>query len=167
MGTQSTVYGRITVNKDFDKVKTYFEQMPIDDSFLYISPEMFKVGTTTGRLFYEELIITFGATYKAVEDFWTEYVLKFERILEDIEFVSVVMHLETEFMGTYSFFWLSKASGYSVDNSDRMIEMPKWFFGVGSRNMWGHLIELEGNKHDYPFGFSYPVQIALVSQKTN
>lgn len=158
MGTQSTVYGRITVDKDFDKVKTYFKSIQPDNSFPFITPEMFNVGSTSTPLFYDELIITFGATYKAVEDCWADFIVKFERILEKIEFVTAVIHLETEFMGTYCFFWKYKMPNDNFSSDYRLIEMPKWFFGVGNRDMWGQLLDLLDNKHDYPFGFSYPVQ---------
>ncbi|MCK8495833.1 hypothetical protein M0L20_28465 [Spirosoma sp. RP8] len=158
MGTQSTVYGRITVSKDFDKIKTYFDNLPYDATFPYIPKDIFMVGQTTEPIFRDELIITFGATYKAVEDFWPEYILRFERILKEIEFISVVMHLETEFMGTYCFYWKSKKPNDIIDSRDRWIEMPNWYFGTGNRDMWGYLLELDDNKQEYPFGFSYPVQ---------
>ena len=164
MGTQSIVYGRILLAADklnsinkYSKTIKYIKTLKKDNSYPFIRTEMFSLGAKERPFFYDNSIITFGATYKSVEYYWTDFIQKFENILRNIEFDTARIKLETEFLGSYDFFWKKKIEGTSFDKKEKLIETDEWFFGYGDRCRWGHLNKKDDNPVFDFEGFKYPI----------
>ena len=83
---------------------------------------MFSLGATESPYYYENPIISFGASYKEVEHEWEFFILKFENILRNIEFETAKTQLETEILGTYNFFWKSKTGTDTYEKKEKLIE---------------------------------------------
>lgn len=48
----------------------------------------------------------FGASLKAVEWHWAEWLAKFEQLLSGLEGMSATVHLQTELVGDLTYKWL-------------------------------------------------------------
>ncbi|AKK72016.1 hypothetical protein HX13_19045 [Chryseobacterium sp. P1-3] len=136
MGFQSIVHGRIVIENNLDKVREIIQNLGNDEWML--RTEMFGLGISD-QTYYEDPVISFGATYKQIEYYWAEFILEFENILRQIDFDTAKIQLETEIMGTYNFFWKSKKDKTSYEKEAKMIETEEWFFGFGNRDRWGLL----------------------------
>lgn len=159
MGEISIVTGHILLN-DIESFRRAVRTTKLDGSYPRILPEMFSVGASEEYTYYEHTIVSFAATYKNLEGgvSWSEFILKFEHLLNKVDFDLARIHLETEFLGDYHFFWGAKRSGdYNPYNKPGMIECPRWYFGYGFRHMFGSL-HYEDDPQLVPYGFEYPVQ---------
>lgn len=137
MGFQSIVHGRIIINNNLNSAREIIQNLG-NEEWMFRT-EMFGQGISNPT-YYEDPVISFGATYKQIEYHWTEFIQKFENILRQIDFDTAKIQLETEIMGTYNFFWKSKKQGKNnYDQDDKLIEVDEWFFGFGNRSRWGTL----------------------------
>lgn len=88
--------------------------LPKSEEWPFISREMFAIPTIEIHPDnYQTEVMHFGASYKAVEYEWSEWMKQFESLLDSMYWVSAVVHLETELSGTHTFTWLSKGNGHS------------------------------------------------------
>ncbi|WP_282117367.1 hypothetical protein [Cellulophaga baltica] len=158
MGHISVVYGMIKLNdvKSFHKA---IQKMKPDENYPWIRAEMFNTNSIEYPYYYENPITTFGATYKNLSggNDWSEFILKFEYLLGEIDFDYARIRFETEFLGDFEFFW-GRKTGRKPEfyKNDDLIEQEKWFFGYGFRHMYGELIC--ENTPDIPFDFKYPLE---------
>lgn len=156
MGFQSIVYGRIVINNNLLDARKIIDSLGNEEWML--RTEMFGQGISNST-YYEDSVISFGATYKQIEYHWSEFILKFENLLRQFDFETAKIHLETEIMGTYNFFWKSKRYGRNdFKENEKLIEVEEWFFGFGNRSRWGTL-ESDLQEHEIfeIEGFKYPV----------
>ena len=157
MGTQSIVSGRIVISDNIKQAREFIQTFENDKHYPWIRAEMFSLGVNKGPFFYSEQVITFGATYKAVEFHWKDFILKFEHILRNIDFNTAKIQLETEFFGTYDFFWKKKVDRIAFEKEERLIETKEWFFGFGTRCMHG-LLTTDTDEAVFSMEeFTYPV----------
>ncbi|WP_188151551.1 hypothetical protein [Teredinibacter waterburyi] len=88
--------------------------LPKADEWPYLSQDMFAIPKSElGLDNYQTEVMHFGASYKAVEYEWGLWVKKFEDLLNNMYWISAVVHLETELMGTHTFTWESTLDGHS------------------------------------------------------
>ncbi|WP_185230413.1 hypothetical protein [Teredinibacter franksiae] len=88
--------------------------LPKADEWPYLCQEMFAIPRIeSGGEHYQTEVMHFGASYKAVEYEWSQWMEKFEALLNRMYWVSAVVHLETELTGTHTFTWESLSSGHS------------------------------------------------------
>lgn len=143
MGHITKVYGNIIgatwKTEDYHKLqrlnKTIISNLPLDDNvYPWITRNMFLVPDPDKDKMYREQVIVFGASYKSVEDDWTQWLEKFESILIKLYWTSAIIHLETELMGKYTYEWTIKIN--QVENW--FLEVPKpvqeWKFEGGPRS---------------------------------
>lgn len=157
MGFQTIVHGRITLKGDYEKSRQYLKSLN-DKEYPWLRAELFSTGATESPYYYEQPVIAFAADYKEVEYDWSDFILKFEHLLRNIEFDSARIQMETEILGTYNFFWKSKTGWTTYEEAEKMIETEEWFFGFGHRNYWGYLTEPLTEAHIFSIDFSYPVK---------
>lgn len=120
---------------------------------------MFHVGSTESPYFYGNPIASFAATYKGLEGgtSLSEFVLKFEYLIEAVDFKFARIRLDTEFLGDFEFFWGRKrGTEREFFRNEDLIEREKWFFGFGFRHMFGGL--MDGAQPDVPYDFVYPIK---------
>ena len=69
---------------------------------------------------YQE-VMHFGASYKAVEYEWDQWIAQFESLLSKMYWVSATVHLETELSGTHTFTWESQSSYHKPGSGDMRV----------------------------------------------
>jgi hypothetical protein len=158
MGFQSIVFGRIVINGNLVDARKVIESLG-NEEWMFRT-EMFGQGISNAT-YYEDPVLSFGATYKQMEYYWTEYILKFEAILRQLDFDTAKIQLETEIFSTYNFFWKSKKRGKdNFDEDDKLIETEEWFFGFGNRSRWGTLeSDLQDDEIFTLEDFTYPIPL--------
>lgn len=113
MEKESIVYGCIK-----DSLKFYEDaprrqtnrkamlSLPKADDWPYLCKEMFsipRIEPVTEH--YQTEVMHFGASYKAIEYEWGQWIDMFESLLNSMFWVSAVVHLETELSGLHTFTW--------------------------------------------------------------
>ncbi len=156
----SIIHGRIELYGDYKKSISYLESLKMDSSFPFLNSFMFNLVSPDEVKYYNSFVISFAMTYKGAEHDLSTFILKFEEVLRNIDFDTVKLQLETEILGTYNFFWKSKL-GFGAENivDEKLIETADWYFGTGSRSMFGVLLgDCELKELSDFFGFEYPIK---------
>ena len=164
----SIVYGRILFQYGKgEKSRKYIKSIGQDDYHPSISTDMFSIGAQERSQFYDQQVVAFAATYKNVEydEDFKVFILKFEKILRELEFDTVHIELEAEIIGTYRFFWRKIGEPDTLDDrytkeEFQLIRTNEWYFGYGYRSEGGFLnVKLEDD-HIFSYNdFTYPVEI--------
>ncbi len=158
MGETTIIFGRILINGETQNAKKIIETFKDDQYYPWLRSEMFSFTSFEKPFYYREPVIGFAASYKNLEDSLSCFIIKFEFLLSKLEFYSAKLQMETEFYGTYEFFWKRKIHHENFEEKEKLIERPKWFFGHGYRNFWGHLKVDLGENDVFPFGYKYPIE---------
>jgi hypothetical protein len=82
------------------------DSLPAADGWPFLCRDMFGVSgfdETSGT--YQTQVIHFGASYRAVEYEWEQWMSKFEAVLQQMYWVGAKVHLETELSGVHTFVW--------------------------------------------------------------
>jgi hypothetical protein len=133
MDQESIVYGCI---KDVPFNKNYTERLHINrDAMLslpdaedwpFLCKEMFAIPQSNAlNNNYQTEVMHFGASYKAVEYEWEQWIAQFETLLSKMYWVSATVHLETELSGTHTFTWESSGNSH-VPGSGKMQVRCEW-----------------------------------------
>ena len=96
--------------------------LPSADEWPFLSQEMFsipRVEVNHGQ--YQTEVMHFGASYKAVEYEWEQWIQKFEELLGQMYWVSATVHLETELSGTHTFTWDSIGNFHEPNSGDMQV----------------------------------------------
>lgn len=120
MASESIVYG--CIKDDFrlhgDIARYHHNRaaiaaLPAARQWHYLSQEMFALPSQPpGDGYFQSGIIHFGACYRAIEYEWNQWMGQFEGLLEQLYWVSAVVHLETELYGNHTFTWASPDDGH-------------------------------------------------------
>lgn len=113
MDQESIVYGCIkdipVLTNESIRLRTNRDAMlslPRAEEWPFLCQEMFSIpelDVCSGN--YQTEVMHFGASYKAVEYEWDQWVEQFELLLSKMYWVSATVHLETELYGTHTFIW--------------------------------------------------------------
>jgi len=88
--------------------------LPKADEWPYLCQEMFSLPRLElSQDNYQTEVMHFGASYKAIEYEWAQWVQKFESLLNQMYWVSAVVHLETELAGMHTFSWESMTNSHT------------------------------------------------------
>jgi len=120
MDQESIVYGCI---KDYGQGANRAERrranreamlsLPSGDDWLLLHKDMFAIPSVedwSGQ--YQTEVMHFGASYRAVEYEWEQWIASFENLLRKMYWVSATVHLETELSGTHTFNWTSLSDSH-------------------------------------------------------
>ena len=126
MDQESIVYGCIkdTAFQEGDTLRRRINRkamlsLPKADNWPFLSQEMFAIPQQeVGQGNYQTEVMHFGASYKAVEYEWDQWVEKFEELLSEMYWVSATVHLETELSGTHTFSWESRVNAHVPGSGD-------------------------------------------------
>jgi hypothetical protein len=133
MDQESIVYGCI---KDIPEDTHYSERLrtnraamlslPSADEWPFICQEMFSIPQNDAlNNNYQTEVMHFGASYKAVEHEWDQWIAQFESLLSKMYWVSATVHLETELSGTHTFTWEANGNSH-VPGSGKMQVRCEW-----------------------------------------
>ncbi len=129
MDQESIVYGCI-------KDASFFEEdsnrrrinrqamlnLPKADGWPFLCQEMFAIPRVEiDQANYQTEVMHFGASYKAVEYEWEQWIQKFEELLSQMYWVSATVHLETELSGTHTFTWDSAENSHAPGSGDMQV----------------------------------------------
>ncbi len=133
MDQESIVYGCIKDIPDntrhADRIIANREAMlslPNADEWPFICQEMFSIpqnNVLTNN--YQTDVMHFGASYKAVEHEWDQWIAQFESLLSKMYWVSATVHLETELSGTHTFTWEANGNSH-IPGSSKMQVRCEW-----------------------------------------
>lgn len=88
---------------------TAIAALPEDDGFPLLAREMFgSSGRDPFSGTYHTQVIHFGASYRAVEYEWEQWLARFEALLAKMYWVSATVHLQTELSGNHTFIYQPK-----------------------------------------------------------
>lgn len=126
MDQESIVYGCIkdvsTSMVESERIRTNREAMlslPHADEWPFLSQEMFSIPSVNSPFFnYQTEVMHFGASYKAVEYEWDQWIAQFESLLSKMYWVSATVHLETELSGTHTFTWEANGNYHKPGSID-------------------------------------------------
>jgi hypothetical protein len=130
MDQESIVYGCIKDANDYDSTdvgrrvanRDAMLSLPKADGWPFLCQEMFALPKTAiGQDNYQTDVMHFGASYKAIEYEWEQWINKFEELLSQMYWVSATVHLETELSGTHTFTWESSSNSHVPGNSDMQV----------------------------------------------
>ncbi len=111
MSNLTTVLGKIEVpqgpqlDNAWELDSAVIGSLPAVDEYPFLCRSMFALNPKIPA--YGSRIIHFAAAMKGVEASWPEWVEKLEGLLRRLSWLSVVVHLETESFGDYSFWWVA------------------------------------------------------------
>lgn len=133
MDQESIVYGCIKDNPllvgELQRVRINREAMlalPHADDWPFLSQEMFSIPQVEyPSSAYQTEVMHFGASYKAVEYEWDQWIAQFESLLSKMYWVSATVHLETELSGTHTFTWETMGN-YHKPGSGNMRIRCEW-----------------------------------------
>ncbi|WP_299683634.1 hypothetical protein [uncultured Dokdonia sp.] len=158
------IYGAILI-KDFNKSFEIIESLKKDKKYPFINTNMFNFGETEIPYYYDDIILTFGATYKNFgyeKSEWKIFILKMEHLLRSIGFKSAQFHASGVFdQVTLSWYNIEDTydelhKNYHTDTYD-FYKTNEWYFGYGKRNL--HFPELISKKYskldiEYPINYN-------------
>ena len=129
MDQESIVYGCIKDARadllESDRVSANRDAMlslPRADDWPFLCQEMFAIPhQQINQGNYQTEVMHFGASYKAVEYEWEQWVASFEALLAKMYWVSATVHLETELSGTHTFTWESNANFHAPGSGDMQV----------------------------------------------
>jgi hypothetical protein len=135
MGHQTLVYGVIEVfpatsnRPDADsRTDSALQALPETDDWPFLVRSMFSATSSEHvSVAYMYRVIHFGASLKAVEWEWNEWLAKFERLLSMLDGVAATVHLQTELVGDHIYEWHRKAGNVGS-------WPPEWEFRGGVRS---------------------------------
>lgn len=80
--------------------------LPDDDGFPLLPRAMFGAsGVDRCDGTYHTQVIHFGASYRAIEYEWEQWLARFEALLSRMYWVNAVVHLQTELSGNHTFIY--------------------------------------------------------------
>ena len=133
MDQESIVYGCIKdvapLNHQIERLRTNREAMlclPFGEAWPFVCQEMFSIPDIDNlNTNYHTQVMHFGASYKAVEYEWEQWVKEFESLLSKMYWVSATVHLETELYGIHTFIW-EAAGGNHVPGAGNIKVRCEW-----------------------------------------
>jgi hypothetical protein len=159
----STVYGRIVIDGKLDEAKRIINSFDFGDSYPYIQKEMFNTGWSDNPWQYESQIIGFSVCYKRVEEHWSSFIIKFETLIEKLEyFDSALINLETFYYGTYNFKWL-KTDKFITDITGK--ERVEWDLQIGHDGDFENYESKIQEGKIFNIGLTYPIDYSKPIQK--
>lgn len=124
MAPESIVYGCI---KDGFKAhgdnkwrlhnRRVISRLPAADEWTYLTRDMFSAPPMGVADSFQTGVMHFGASYKAIEYEWSQWMVQFEALLTKLYWVSAIVHLETELHGNHTFTWCSGDASHRPGDS--------------------------------------------------
>jgi hypothetical protein len=116
MGRITTLYGYIQEYPDrkheYSKHnQKVLEKLPLESDYPFLNKGMFYVprgNVNTAQISYWGRLILFGGSFKALEDYWGEWIQKFESLLMKLIWTEARVHVITEWFPEQTCEWSIK-----------------------------------------------------------
>jgi len=167
----TSVYGAIKIDRDYANSAAFIRSIGEGDGFPFITTNMFGLGDYARPYYYENMLITFGTTYKYfgmdLID-WNIFILKIENILRNIDFESAKFHVDGS-INDCVLYWKNKKNSHDHwqkkyrSEEYKLIETEDFFFGFGDRDL---ITALPDKRYDEKYdevhidGFNYPIEFS-------
>jgi hypothetical protein len=161
------IYGAILL-RDYEKSIKVIKSLGQDKSFPFINTNMFSIGAQDIPYYYDDRIITFGATYKYFGyemSEWKIFILKIEHLLRKMSFQSAQFHASGA-IDEVTLFWYDIKEKIGDINEEYfskqydLIKTDEWYFGYGSRNLHHPVLDSdECSKLDIEYPVKYEKDI--------
>jgi hypothetical protein len=156
------IYGAILL-RNYNKSIEVIKSLGTDKNYPFINTEMFSLGASERPYYYDDPIITFGATYKYFgyeKEDWKIFILKMEHVLRKMSFQSAQFHASGVFDDvTLNWYDIREEIGTFSEDYHRekydLIKTDEWFFGYGTRNL--HYKALASKEYK-KLAIEYPVK---------
>jgi len=166
----TSIYGYIKIDRDYEKSVEFIKSLGKDEKYPFINTNMFSFGDYEIPYYYEDIMLGFAATYKYfgrdLED-WNDFILKFENILRNIDFLNAQLHVEssygnyTLFLGRKGFLFINEENQKKYIEKHKLYNTTEWFFGFERRSphLGSLLSQIEdGDLRNEPYyNFIYPI----------
>ncbi len=129
MDQESIVYGcikdmagTVQISERLRANREAMLSLPHADEWPFISQEMFAIPQVdVPNNSYQTEVMHFGASYRAVEYEWDQWIQQFESLLSRMYWVSATVHLETELSGIHTFTWETKGNYHRPGSGDMQV----------------------------------------------
>lgn len=93
--------------------------LPGNDTWSFLTRDMFSIppDQASGTGYFTD-VIHFGASYRAIEYEWEQWIAGFEGVLKRMYWVSAIVHLQTELSGDHTFTWESDRNYHEPDSEE-------------------------------------------------
>lgn len=130
MDCESIVYGcikdSILAEKQSERIQINRNAMlslPKAEEWPFLCQEMFSIPDPKSQPNnYQTDVMHFGASYRAVEYEWNQWLEQFENLLSRMYWVSATVHLETELSGIHTFTWECKHDYHEPGSGDIFVQ---------------------------------------------
>lgn len=164
----TSIYGAIAIDRDYEKSVLFLKSLGKDSHYPFINTSMFSFGDYEIPYYYDNMMLSFGATYKNfgydLTD-WNKLILKIEHILRNIGVEIAQFHIDS-YVGDYTLTWIHKEKYFhsKEEHLSDLYQLQKtddWYFGYGKRSMFTGSLDQDLKFYDKldqdNFGFTYPV----------
>lgn len=118
MGHFSIVHGYIYGRGDPEDSRAVINALPEQDSSPYLTRDLLAIPTREHSSW--DHLITFGTIHNGVETAWSEWLDKFEALLERLDWDDAHVYLETELWGSYHYRWKRTYTEVPQEDGDVM-----------------------------------------------
>ena len=142
MGHESLVYGcivgerwKVTDMRRLQRLnRAEITTLPETDEWPFLTRSMFSVpGDEPVEGSYRSQLIHFGASFKYIEWYWDEWLVKFESLLVRLFWRDVYLHLRTELVGDYNYKYKAMDYTESFYNCEPPRPASSWTLTGGPR----------------------------------
>ncbi len=134
MSNRTSVHGMIEVprwpgwedalRQNMDVIDT----LPEEGQWPWLVRGMFHA--TPEIVSYRSRLITFAAAMNGVEEVWPKWLAKFEKLLKQLRWLTVEVHLRTEYVGDHDYVWVALFEGGYTSTGP----VSDWEYEGGPRN---------------------------------
>jgi hypothetical protein len=107
--------------------------LPSNDEWPPLSQKMFHSVSHEHLLAYRNPIIVFGGDFKSICYDWTEWLRKFEILLQQLYWENAVVNLHSELVGEHQLIWRVKNEWLEKVYNRQLEKITEWEFN-GIRN---------------------------------
>ncbi len=108
--------------------KSMIENLPIDDEWPFLSRPMFYHVPSGHLLDYKNPVIIFGGSFKDICYEWHEWLPKFENLIGQLYWESIVITLDSETVGERKFSWSTKSEWFKKMCDGQLEKITEWDF---------------------------------------
>ncbi len=123
--------------------------LPSEDQWPFLTKGMFGTANNLkpSSGLYRTQIIHFGGSFKQIELDWPDWLIKFEKVLDELFWEEAFISLETELLGNYEYRYIADTQPYFQDTPKHTAVWtlkggPRIFFDPKTQSYLGNIKEM-------------------------